>query len=419
MTSNSNLIKDTDRLHVYRYQLTELYFLINGEKDEIPIERVSEFKIEHYFEDASFPIFRISVVLEPSRYYKIIKNKKDVKFKVRIQNLYLKDGKNDDRSMLRDVINDTFVFFPEDDDSDYEIDHKKEAEIDKDENDLKSIDNVVELYLFKSIVTNLRSKVNYVFGNIDISTAICYLFLKSGVKNLLMSPVENTTTYKELILPPQSVDKQIKYLNNNYGIHKDGTIVYYGLFHNYLLNYKPACTAWYPNEKKETIIYVLESSGSEDFIDGVLSRNEEDKNYCVCKYNNVSVENKSVTDNVLGGIDTVVVDMQGNSSTKSSGVNRDVNNANSRIFFNDTSNKFMSSTISAQQKANNLIIGMEISNINLEIFNPNKKFSIIFENATYNEKYKGIYKIANAHYKFTRSGDEFLCSGMFTFKKVG
>ena len=81
----SNLITEKDTFAEYKYNVSEFYIIIGGETIDIPTERITDFKIEHYFENAVFPIFKVSMNIEPSRYYKIIKAKDKVKFKIRIQ----------------------------------------------------------------------------------------------------------------------------------------------------------------------------------------------------------------------------------------------------------------------------------------------------------------------------------------------
>ena len=419
-TNGSKLLKEEDRLCEYRYQLTEFYVLINGEKDELPIERISSFKIEHYFEEALFPIFKISLVMEQSRYYKMMQNKKDVKFKVRIQEFYTIND-TEESSMLRDVINDTFVFFPDDDDSNYDIDVKKDDESQQpdDTNKLEALENEVDLFLFKEMVTSLRGKCNYILQNVNLSTAVTYMLYKGGAKNVLMSPFENNDIYNELVLPPQSYDKQLMYLNNNFGFHKEGSIVYFGLYHSYILNCKAGCTAYAKKEWQDTVIYVLERTNSSSQLEGAIIRKDEEKFYFLSNSDTISIENTLVTQNVTGGVNPKIIDVHDNVvNTNESGA-KDVNSENDAIVFNTTSNKFMPTATTAQMKANGLVISMKIDNVNMDAFNPNKRFSIIFENQAHNDKYKGIYRISTALYTFNHSGADFSLTAILTFKKVG
>lgn len=416
MVDNSNLIKDGDKLTTYYYKFAEFIILINGESDKVPIERIYSFKIDHYFDQAVFPVFKINIALESSRYLKIIKNKKNVKFKVRIQTYYTTNNNQEEKSMLRDFINDTFVFFPEDDNSDFMMD--KSGDEEENLNQLDDLDNYMELFLFKESVVRLRSKVNYILSGATLCTAVTYLLNKAGVNKVLMSPFENTRAYGQLVLPPQSVEAQIRYLNNNFGFHRQGSIVYFGFYHSYILNCKEGCTAWYKNEWKESIIYVLSKSNSKTYIDGSFIRPEEERFYTLASADAIDIQNLNVSENVLSGVNPTVIDMKSSSTSSKSSSAKDVSSENTSILFNDTSNSFMADTYAAQYKSNNSVITMMIQNVNLEAFNPNKKHSIIFEDAEYNTKYGGTYRISSAIYTFTHNLGDFVVNALVTFKKA-
>jgi hypothetical protein len=418
MDMATKMITDSDKFVEYKYQITEFYIIIDGKKTELPTERISDFKIEHYFESASFPIFKITTVMEASLYYKIIKNKDNVKFKLRMQSYYVSRGETK-KSLLTDVINDTFSFFPDDDNEDLTKDQKKEAGTYNDENELSALRNVIELFLFKaSIVTGLRSTINTVLKNINLTTAITYLLSKAGVTKMLMSPFDNGKTYDVLVLPPQSIENQLKYLNNNFGFHKTGTIIYFGLFHSYILSYEKGCTAWSKNEWKQTIFYILDKTNNLSLLSGAILKTGEKKNYYNVTTEGITVDSSSVSKNVITGTDATAIDMQNSSTSKSSANAKTVGKTNSTILFNNTSNKYMADTYAAQQSANSTVVSIVVDNGKLESFNPNKDFSFIFENTEYSKKYKGKYNISTAIHTFSKNGDAFNLSSALVFKKI-
>lgn len=417
MVDGSNLIKDGDKLTTYHYQITEFMILVDGETDELPLERIYSFKIEHYFEKAVFPIFKLNIAIEPSRYFKMIKKKKDVKFKVRIQMYYTTDDKPDEKSMLRDYINDTFVFFPDDDASDFLEDAKTEESKD-DINKLEKINNNIELFLFKDVITKLRSPCNYVFTDITMCTAVTYLLYKNGVSKMLMSPFENTQTYPQLTVPPQSVEANIRYLNNNFGFHKKGSILYFGFLHSYLLNANGECTAYEKKEWKDSIIYILSKGNTKTSIDGNFVRPGEEKFYTLVQADAITIENNNVSSNVISGINPTVIDMKNNSISSQKSGATDISSENNTIAFADSSNAYIADTMAAQYKANNTVLTVLVDNINVEAFNPNKKFSVIFENSEHNGKYGGTYRISNSFFTFEHSAGDFTIHAVLTLKKM-
>ena len=122
--AETNFVSEKDKFVEYKYKITEFYIIIDGKSKEFPTERITDFKIEHYFEEAVFPLFKLNLTMEASRYYEIVKNKDNIKFKIRIQKFYLSKG-TQDQSLDRDFINDTFSIFMDDDNSDLQKDLKK------------------------------------------------------------------------------------------------------------------------------------------------------------------------------------------------------------------------------------------------------------------------------------------------------
>lgn len=415
----ANFFSETDKFVEYKYTITEMMIMIGGESEKFPLERIKGFKIEHHYEEASFPLFRINLSMEPSRYYKIIKNKEDIKFKLRIQYYYTELGE-EKKSMLKDLINEVFIVYLDDSSEDYERELKKEAKTDKDENELDKINNEIELFLFKPLIVNgLRSNFNAVLTDCDMATSVTYLLSKANVKNLLMSPFDNTKSYGEILLPPQSIENQLKFLNNNFGFHKNGTMIYFGLFHNYILNYSSGCTAWAKKEWKETVIYILDKTNTKGAQASQIIKQGEERYYLNLKTEALNIENSSISGNVLNGVDTNVLTTENSDSSNLQSGAKVVGQTTSKSIVNTSSNPYLGSAFIAQQKASAIVLSIILEGFDIQAFNPNKNVSIIFESATLNSKYKGNYKVSNAYFIFTGTRDNYGVKAYITLKKVG
>lgn len=411
-------ISNSDLLAEYQYTISEFYIIFKDETINLPIERIADFKIEHYFDEASFPIFKLNLVLEPSRYYKILKNKTTVKFKLRLQSFYEK-FKTEEKSLYTDVFNDTFSMFIADDNNDYETELKRDGNRLNDENELDRLKNNVELFLFKdNIVSGLRSSFNAVLTNVNMSTAVTYLLYKAGVKNVLMSPFENTRVYPNVVLPPLSIDKQLKYLNNNYGFHTKGTMIYFGLLHSYVLNCASGCTAWSNGEWKETVLCVLDKSYNTSYLSGAIKKYGEQRYYYNTKTEGIDISASTMVSNVITGTDAAAITAKSGSLTtvESKSLIRD--KSNKAILFNDTSNPFMAETFAAQQYGNATTISITLENLAMESFTPNKVFSFIFEDPNLNAKYKGTYRLSSSVYSFTPAGTNYKVTALLVFKRT-
>ena len=413
----SLILSDLDKFIKYKYSISEFFIIINGISTEFPIEKINSFRIENYFEDASFPIFKLNLSMEPSRYFEILQNKDNVKFKLRIQSYYQTDN-SETKSMLRDIINDVFVIFPDDSNADYEKERKKESGSDKDKNELDD-DNPIELFLFQDKVVNgMRSLFNGVAHNTNLSTVVTYLLETAGAKRILMSPFDNDRVFDNIVLPPQSIEKQLKYLSNNYGFHEYGTLFFVGLMYTYVLNCNGRCTVWDDKDTKETIVYILESTNNKSMLSSTIKKYNDPKNYINALSSNIDITTGSVSSNVITGVDADIVDLQSGRMDEIKIDVSTVGTANKSVIYNNTSNPYLNKAYASLKQSSSTIITIGLRDVSMLAFTPNKNFSVIFESPSLNNKYKGNYRIASSIYTFSGSKDSFSINSVITLKKV-
>ena len=246
-----SFIETTDQFQKWKYKISEFYVLYpDGAQTEIQTNRIRSMSLIHLFETHLFPIFKFELVLSAQTYYKIIKNKKNVKFKLRVQK-YFTEIDSDEKSLSRDWINDTFDLILDDDDfnSDETL-LKEQKENDYDnivnkelENDIFKVDNVMEFFLFKSeLIDKLNTTVNAIISNATINDAIQYIATQSNLNNILMSPINNTKVYKELVIPPLKTKQAIRFLDTYYGLYNNGMMFYCDTIDSttYILSYTRA-----------------------------------------------------------------------------------------------------------------------------------------------------------------------------------
>lgn len=414
----SLLFNDSDKHLRYKYSVEELYIINNGVSESFPLEKIAGFKIENHFENATFPIFRMTLMMHELKYYDMIKNKNNVKFKLRIQ-YYHTDMDNESPSMKRNMINDVFVFFPEESNANYDRGVKTTINEKKDTDDIKDIYNRYDIFLFKkTIVNGIRSTVNAVLNNCDLTSAMGYLLDKAGCTDILMSPFDNNKIYSNIVLPPQSIEKQIKYLNNNYGFHKDGTIIYFGLSHSYIIRCNGLCTAWEKNENKETIIYILEENNPSSAITNNIQKHNDKRSYISTSSQNMNINEMSVTTNVITGLDAEIINTSNNKNEIASIDSATVGSTNRKIIFNNGNNEYMKYIYESLQYSNGMGISLILSDIDISSLNLNKSISIIFESQQLNITYGGRYRIASSIFTLSGSYSEMSVNAAITLKKV-
>ena len=413
-------INATDKLQVWKYKVEEFTLLFPTSTYDIPTERITSISIDNIYENYLFPIVRIVMGLEPPVYKEIIANKNDVKLKIRFQKYYTEQGK-EEKSLARDCFNTTFNLLIDDEylDQDYGVRQSEENALGEkvdDKNDLRKIDKA-DFYLYKmDTIQGMRTMVNAVLKNITMIGAISYIGSIAKLSNFLVSPLENNTAYNELIIPPQTALSALQYLDSEYGFYKAGSTIFFGIDRSYILNYKGGCTAYQKDEIQETCILIPERGGTYGSLElGLEKINEKTKrNYIVVRSDHVSPNSESVSSDIISGNNAVIVNTNQNTITKSNSNS----GGNSSVINTNATNPWIGDTYAAQKAANTTVLSMSCGDFDIDAISPNKKFSIIFEDTTNGQIYKGIYIISKSLLKFTRNGSDFELNALMTFKRV-
>ena len=418
-----------DKLRKWRYTVQQMDLKIPG-KDTIKIEkdRIVELSIVENYEALYFPLIKLSVVLDDSVYYKIIKNKNKCKIYFRMDKYYITQDSTD-KSLKREFINDNFDIIMDENNEDLNA-SIKEAENHSDytkvtKDDKNTIEDrwskKLDVYLFKSTVLDgLKKHINVILKDCTVTDAVAYLCYTAGLKNVLMTRADNITKYEEFLIPPSSIISAIQYIDNYFGIYKLGSLIYFGINTTYILSFTGKCTAWKKKEKKETAIIIPKSNNkSHSYSLGSLQK-EDNKgiSYIVADYKTINIENESISNNYIKGNDITEVklstgDITDNKSTaesKSSNFTKTIENA--------TANDMIASTYTNQASMQSVIIQVNTQDYDISAVAPNKKFSVLFEDTQYLKKYKGTYQLTSAYHTFLKEGEDFTLNSVLTVKKA-
>ena len=421
------IFTSADTFLKWRYTIDEIYLMFPEEEPvEIPTERLTSIMILHDYENNLYPVFRIEIVLEASRYYKIIKQKNDVKFKLRIQKSYQVLGE-EEWSLNQDYIQDTFDLILNDNDFDVDAGFKEEAASgnyenieDEDVDELLDTDNRFEFFLFKSsTIKSGRKTVNQILHNATVTDGINYVVSKAGFKNLLMAPSDHTNVIQELVIPPLNAAMALIYIDCYYGIYKTGSMVYMDLDRNYILPYNSKCKCWTKKEDKEISLIIPKkgSSFSSDLCT-VIKDGDESTKYIVGNNTNISIENNSITYDILVGNNIESVDSYNGTVTTGSATSTTKDSNNERKIDNLTENPYFNKTYTTQSEARNVVISLTIGDYDIDFLKPNRVIKVIFEDGTLTKKYKGNYKLVRANHTFVLTGSQFQLMTDLVLKKM-
>ena len=148
--SKLSLINTGDNILHYFYELKEFFILYENEYVKLPNERLMSISIINNYIENLFPVFRIVLDIDTSTYFKILKNKSTVKFKIRMQKFYRKGVNHTKVSLYDDYLSKTFSLILDDDDNDLEEEIRKKAYGEDELNQLFAKKNQIEFFLFDS-----------------------------------------------------------------------------------------------------------------------------------------------------------------------------------------------------------------------------------------------------------------------------
>ena len=410
------ILDDKDVCVRYRYKVKELYILFKDKEHKLPSERLTELFITNDYLDNLFPIVRCKLSLESSIYYKMISEKDTVRIKIRIQKYYTKEGKTK-KSLYTDYINTTFSLILDDNDEDIEEDLRKLEYPKGDENALNAMANSIELYLFKaSLIKATKRTINSVHKNVNVTDEIGDIATQLSLKNnLLMSIADNDTEYDEIIIPPLKAALALAYLDSFYGIHKTGSIIFFGLDLVYLIKYEGKCSAYMKDEKTTTSV-IIPKGGSKisNTVLSVLKHDDKNKYYMIADYKSLSITNQSITSSVLNGTEVQIIDVNSGEITNSS----TDNSINKTIIKNSGKNKFYKNIFKTQSSSNDVVLNIGLGDIDLDSLTPNKKFVFLFEDIKLAKKYKGTYILCRTDIGLIRDGADMRTSVNAVFRKA-
>jgi hypothetical protein len=410
----AKIIDDKDSFLIYRYIATDFKLVfpsLNTTKDMKP-ECIKSIIIKNDYINNIFPIIQLKMSCSAKLYYKIIKNKKDIKFYIRIQKFSLANSIYE-KSLKTDYIKGNFNLILDDDDEDlYSSVRKKNNGDNQSDEDLKEQAQEVEFYLFNSKrMKSTRKIVNIIPEDCNVTNIIAYTASTAGIDNLLMTKSDNTTIYDEIRIPPMKAYKVIPYIDTMYGIHKTGSIIYFGLENSYIIKFDGKCTAWRKDEVKNTTIVIPEAGSSTTQQCCSLKKYNDNNYYLIGDYNDITFTDKSVTESTLNGDDIEVINNNDNSIDKTA----KTGDTNRYIIENPGFNKFFKEIYIKQKKSLKKKIVVGFSDIDLSALQPNKKFNFSFEDTELNTKYNASYILVGLEIGLFRSTKNLHCTAKATF----
>jgi hypothetical protein len=412
-----NLLDEKDQIVFYKYRVKELYLLFEDENYKLNNSRLKDvIFIEDYIENL-YPIFKVDIAVEKSVYMKIIKNKDTLKIKANIQKFY-RIGDSSEKSVYYSYINDTFQLILDDDDDDLGKDAYEKEFPDGDEDKVDAIIVTMELFLFKkNTIKGSRTLLNKIFQKCTITNAIMYLLGRLGVTNVLMDKADNKTSYDELKLPPLTINEEFRFLDSYYGIHKHGTVTYFGLTRSYILRFYSTTNA-YEKGEIEDVCFIIPKKGSSvtDSYAMVDKAADKTKYYIIVDPDQFTPQTQSTTQSVLSAENITVVHSSSGEIEEDSSDEGDSNNK--KIIVAHGVNPYYTKMYRNIIRSAESVIEVFVKDCDISVLEPNKHYSFLFEDTSLAKKYKGKYFLCKKEAILSKQGTEFECGATLTLRKM-
>lgn len=406
----------------WRYQLKQ--FAING--DDVPTERVTGIEIYSDYEKNAYPILKVTIVLEPSRYYTLIDSKDSATIQIRLQKYYMINDSNE-KSMADDYINDTFQLILDDNDQDLgDLQQRNNASQDfknlraGDLNDMNEATNEIELFLYKSDVVKAMNTTseNQVFKDVTIGDLVGHVFTKAGIDNVLMTPPNNTESYDTVMLPSMPLMKALRYLDSYYGIYENGSMMFFDIDRTYVLNYRGECSAWEPDEIKDVQVIIPSATKNHVTDTCTVERDDDTETYFVVgDYRTLNVRNDSISNDIISSNNIQYIsNYSGEHQTDK--IDREDSNKTTDLHENRTENQYIGSTYTSQTSDTGNTIELVLSDYDVDMVKPNKKYNTVFEDQSINGDFNSEYMLVNKNTSFIKDGDDFKISTIIRLKET-
>ena len=263
--------------------------------------------------------------------------------------------------------------------------------------------------------------VNAVFTRDNIQNMVAQLLTETGHKRVLISPMENTKIYEELLVPAFPCYKALMFLDQYFGFYKTGGMIYYDVDTLYILNTNGKCRAKQQDEWPETMFIVTESPRSLPGNAMVIRPNEK-VFYCNIAEASLNVQNYANTMNEKYGSTAKIVVTDDTAINTAEAEQDYIDQRNTTYaYITKEDNQFTADIMKARMEENQANVMINANNLDIQAFTPNKTFKLTFDDTTKQEKYgKYVYRLSYAyHIMVMESGYFYSSKHRIVLKRCG
>ena len=393
------MIRPVKTLDKHKYVFSDISLTSTNLSDPIPVEIVKSLAITHDYDNAISPFIILTVGIVPSVYQKIIENIDTLRFKMNILKMIVdKDDtmegqpKNYISLDCKATIKDQITTYTSN-----VLEFEKSQEIQPYEGIDTQISEMTFFLYDDSAIKKYRQCSSYIING-GMNDIVYRILVDRGFKNILISNSENNK-FGEYIVPYGNLGENLEFLNSHYGIYSKNYLFYMDINTIYMINKFDVGSVLSNTEYGAVNIY-LENIAKSLEVDGGSYSDSENRLYGLNGIDFLIQDNDSTIyyydagkiTSAISGTKDVKVDTFSDCDVERAYV---FNNANERT------------QLISKILEDNKIVTVELSEIDLNILTPNKKYNIIID-GDYGKKYdlNGAYRLASQSILFTTIADE-------------
>jgi hypothetical protein len=399
----------SDKKYLCKYQVSNLVIMKNSEKITMDHSNILSIEYMNDYEFNIMALLKVSLRIDIRRKLWILKNKKDILVKLELNKIGMDTENEKYITSSEKVWNQEFAMYFNDEDESIDIE-TMESRINLNEGkDFQSNNmegenyfesqNTLDIYLvLPELMKGSRYSFNKVYTKNTLQNIIGHMLTQSGHKHVLMSKFENDEIYQELLLPINPVYKNLIYLDQYYGLYKNGAIIYYDVDVLYILNANGKLTAKRQDEWTETTFLISKISNSTPG-NGMVRKEGEKIFYPTVSDMDVNPQNFAISKNAgLGSSAKIVVtdtiDVEVHDADQSF-----IDQRNENVTFIKDKNKFTGDVVKARMEENECILYISGNNLDIKAFTPNKIFKVVFDDPGKHKAYgKHNYRLAYSYH---------------------
>ncbi len=232
-----------------------------------------------------------------------------------------------------------------------------------------------------------------------------------------MTKPDNTTQITNFLVPALNVIETFKYIEQKKGIYYKGLLLFFDIDCIYCIDKNYKCTAWRPNESKQTFINIFKKQSEYNNPPSVYVDTKEKTSYIFSNSSSVEIVSQPIVNNQINGNNALFITPSENKKTMYSHDLPSRGNNNVKIYVSEDSNKFFTESESTRMKESNCVINIAFVDTDLSTLTPNKEFVIKFEESDVNKNYGGKYRLSRYVALFKKEGNEFSLLSNCEFKR--